>query len=245
MVVQFDEDVALATNPALAQKNTELKGEKLELQSKYNALVTSSGQLATRVNELEQSVASGQSLSQAELAIANALKGVKDLPPADDLKKMLKEYPQLKAQVEEAQQAQHDAKIAGTMGWKPEAFKFLRTHPELGKDLAYSVETVMVEEKPVEKVYVTHKDASGVQVKSELQTYAATNWATFDNFLKAAPDAVNNPKPSWLPQVPAEGTSAPPTNFLDAHIAERNQAAAATGNALIPAPTPTPSVATA
>lgn len=232
MFAEFEDDVALATNPALALQNTKIIGEKRDLQTKYDNLVTSSGDLARQVNELTTQVASGGQVSADELAIVTALKGIKDKTPAE-IKKMVEEFPALQAQIDGFKTTQENSDIAKAMGWKPEVFSDLR--PVLAKDLTFELTDVTEGEKTVKKVFVAGKDANGTDFKKEFSEYAKAN-PTFTNHLPSLSASGESGGPDWVPQSEANGGGNAGLNPLDAKIQNDNAAAKARGNPFNPAP---------
>lgn len=240
MVVQFDESVQLATNPALATKNAELLSEKQKIQTKYDALVTSSATLAQTVTDLQAKIASGGQVSADELKILTAIKTLGDNAgtPAD-IKKALEEVPALRAQVAQFATNEENAKIAEVMGWKPQIFGDLRNLPS-GKDLKFELAKTEVDGKEKSVVYVVTKDANNVETKKDLNEFVKSN-DSWKNFLPSL-QLEQKSGPTWLEQAPANGNPPSGTSALDAHIAKRNQVAEQMNgvNPLIPQKPPMP-----
>lgn len=237
MFAEFEDGVGLLTNPALAAHNTKIIGEKRDLQTKYDNLVTSSGDLARQVNELTTQVASGGQVSADELAIVTALKGIKEKTPAE-IKKMIEEFPALKAQIDSFKMNQENDNIAKAMGWKPEVFSDLR--PVLAKDLTFEITDVTEGDKTVKKVFVAGKDANGTDFKKEFSEYAKAA-PNFTNHLPSLSATGESGGPDWVPQSQANGGGDAGLNPLDAKIKADNEAAKARGNPFNPTPvTPAP-----
>ena len=230
MVINFDDSVALATNPALASNNAALKAEKTEIKKKYDDLVTSTGTISTELNELRTKVATGANISQAELAIVTALKGIDGTP--DEIKKMIEEYPTLKGTISQFAVEAENRKIAEAMGWKPNVFSDLRNHPEKSKDLKFEIVGVEKDGKPTNQVHVTFKDVSGIEKKVELSEFVKTNdsWSPFLPALQTA----ENTGATWLPQSGAGDQQQQPKSVVAEHIEKRNAEAKARGNAFSP-----------
>lgn len=231
MWIGFEDDVALVTNSALAAKNGELLAEKQKVQAKYDALVSSSGQLATQLTALQNDIASGNNITAAELAIVKALKGIDTT--SLDVKKVLADYPVVQQKLAALEGQAENGRIAKTMGWNPDVFNDLR--PIIAKDLKFEVATVTVDDKLKEVVHVEYKDPHGVTVKKELGAYARETpaWARYVPFLPATTEKGQE----WIAQTPASGETPTGPSSLQQHIADRNRVANAAGNALVP-PTP-------
>ncbi len=239
MCAEFEDDVALATNPALAANNALILKEKKSALDKYEALVTSTGTISQELNELRAKVASGASITSAEVAILAALKGIDGTP--DEIKKKIEEHPALSAKVASFESDTQNRAIASVMGWKPEVFGDLLKNPDKAKDLQFSVEDATVDGKPVKTAFVTVKNAAGITEKKDLKAFveATPEWNAYLPVLKA--EAEVSKGPTWIAQ--SRTTSGDDTNvsLLDKHIAERNSAATARANPLLPPPvTPAP-----
>lgn len=235
MFAEFDDDVALLTNPALETKNKELLGEKKTVQTKYDDLVKSSADISREVIDLRATIASGGQVSSDELAIVKALKGVSDTPA--DIKKKLEEYPKLESQLASLAIADENRQIASVMKWKPEVFGDLRKNPEKTKDMKFEMSDVTENGATVKKVFVSYKDASGVDKKDELSEFVKAN-DSWNAYLPSLAIADQQTTPQWVQQGVPGGTQDKTVNPLDAHIQNRNAAAKAAGNALLPAPPP-------
>lgn len=233
MFLEFEDDVALLTNPALAAKNVEILDEKRKLQTNYDNLVTSSGDLARQVNELRTQIASGGQVSANELAIVTALKGIDTTP--DEIKKMIKEYPTLAGELQSLKSQAENEKIAKILKWKPEIFNDIRNHPDR-KDLEFKVESIVENGKSTDKVYVLSKDATGAVVKKEVSDFVkeSPTWTGYLSALQAGEELGQ----TWLEQAPAGGSPAGGKSPLDEHIEKMNAAAISRGNALVKPPTP-------
>lgn len=240
MCAEFEDDVALATNASLAAQNSTIIGEKRALQTKYEELVKSTGTISSELNDLRTKIASGASITTAELAIVQALKGVEGTP--DEIKKRLENYSALESQVAQIAVDKENQSIALAMGWKPSIFGDLRNHPERGKGLSFAIEDVTVNGKQTKTVYVSYKNAQGVSEKTALADFVESNaeWKEFLPALKAG-DQSSTTGPTWLSQQPTNTSSqTTPKSAVDAHIEARNAQAKAHANPLLPPPvTPT------
>lgn len=243
MVIDFDDSVALATNTALATKNSQLLGEKKAVQDKYDALVASSAEISREVLELRNKVASGGQVTADELAIVQAVKGIENVTP-DHIKKMVEEYPQLQAMVAQFGIDAENRTIAEVMGWKPNVFGDLRNHPEKSKGLKFEISDVTENGKTVKKVLVGHKDASGADVKTDLAEFVKSN-SSWNEYLPSLQVETKSTGPTWVASSQAGGSTVPDpaTNPVMAHIQAKNEKAKQSGNALRPAQPPTPTVA--
>lgn len=231
MVVQFDDSVALATNPALASKNAELLTEKQSAVTKYNDLVKSSGAIASELNALKVKMAEGGQVTADEISILTALKGIENVTP-ESVKKILTEHPKLQQQLNALQSDAENRQIGEIVGWKPEVFGKIRGTT---KDLKFEIQEITENEKPVKKVYVSYKDGNGADQKKELSEYAKVS-DDFAPFLPAL-QATENRGPEWVQGGPGGGSPQPAKSLIDQRIEEQNQKAKASGNALRP-PTP-------
>lgn len=239
-VLNFDADsVGLATNHAAGENNAKLLREKQAVQTKYEALVTSSGQIATELNELRTRTAESNQVSKDELAILTAINKLKLEGTPTDIAQRVAKVSELEAKLDGFERDAENRRIAGIMGWKPNVLSDLRSHPEKGKDLEFEVETVIVDGKSVDKVYVKTKNASGEVEKSDLGKFAESNasWKDYLGVLKA--DSKQS-GPSWLEQGATGGdVSNTGKSPLDEHIAAQNAKATGHRNPLMtPAPPP-------
>lgn len=232
MCAEFEDDVALATNPALASQNTKIIGEKRDLQAKYDTLVTSTADISREVGELRTKVATGGQVTADELAIVTALKGIKDKTPAE-IKKMVEEFPALQGQIDSFKtKAENDA-IAQAMGWKADVFGDLR--PILAKDLTFEVTDVTADGKVSKKIFVAGKDANGVDFKTELTDYAKAT-PSWTNHLPSLGATVGEGGPSWVEQTPATGGPDTGLSVLEQRIQDANAATKARGTPFSPPP---------
>lgn len=234
--------VAEETNPGLAANRDAIKTEKDKFQTNYEKLVTSTGQISTELNDLRTKVATGASISQEELAIVTALKGIDGTP--DEIKKKITEHGVLQNKLAQLEAGQQNREIAEVMGWKPSVFSDLCNHPEKSKDLTFAIEETKSADGKVErKAFVTSKDAKGVSIKTELSEFVEANssWNEFLPALKAEPSqqpqAHNAP---WIPQRKAGGDPKETKSAVDAFLESKNTTAKSRPNPLLTPPAPVP-----
>lgn len=171
--------VASELNPALETTKNTILEEKRVLQTKYDGLLQSTATLAREKSELEVSLSTGLKVTPEEKQI---LDQVKTLGKIEDVKSAVTDYTAIKTERDTLIAEKTNSAIFKASGLKNEKiFLDLISNPSKMDGVVKTfVETV----DGKEVVYVTVKDAVGVESKK-----------TFDDYYK------NNAE--WKPYIPA------------------------------------------
>lgn len=199
-----DLELAKEVNPLLADKNTELIGEKRNLQVKYDALKTASSDDALDTAKLivdnEKLKQSAKSSEETELltAIQNVFSGV----PLSEVKTKipaLVEDSKFAAKARKEKELEAVYEVSGFKNKK--VFLDLVTNPDKMKNIEGNLIIEQIENSDKKALFANVKDANGVVQKKAFADYvnSSDDWK---DYLPSLTNGDVKENQTWIPQNP-------------------------------------------
>lgn len=238
--------VAAELNVPLEKNRNDLRIERDNYKTKYDALVTSSSKEdidnAKILAELE--TAKKSVIPEEDKAILQAVKQVFPNMSATDLAKQIPQFKTATEKVVQYEKEQQNQKIFGVLGYKnAEAFKSVMQIPDMLKgvegDIFVETVTPIGKTDSIEVAHVNVKNAAGALEKKTWEQYTTEInpvWKYHIPSLMFVEGEKQEDTNTWVKQ--GAETKGEGKSFLDTHIQNANKIAQDAPNPFMPKPDP-------